>query len=1116
MSCLLMTLGRAVKMHAKALNSNGNRNRNGIGLYLEVLTAARLGCPVESILPVMKVLPAFSAFAVACITAFSQVSAQDLILFEGEGDWNDDNLWDLGVPGDGDTAIINGICTITEDTAPQNSLNPSSVIVGEFAEGTLRVTGGTLSGAHGGNAGVQVGVGDGGVGTLIIEQGAAFRSQGGGMVVRIGDDDGGRGTVVVGGELLNYKFFEIVNGTLEMLPTGVNAKFNQNDTISLIGPDGTLSYVIDGPNVGALRKADGTGGLVVEIDEDSDLKLTLGGDFSVGDSWLLMRYTDLTGQFSQGESFTNEQGYTFSIDYGSGTNSDMVATLTSDEERPKIASFTADPSAASSGQAVTLAWDVDKITTLSISGVGDVTASGAQGSVVVNPTETTTYTLTVDFDDVIVTQDVTVVVDALPVINALTVSPTVTAPGQEATLSWDTSGATEVSIAPGVGTVEAVGSTMVTPAETTTYQITATNGTGQVIEEVTLTVDAVAAALIRRYDAAAAGQSDGAWLDGIASRNYDMKNMELVDAKESPNTNLTKAFQILGSDNNTGGDNGDGFPFTEVSFEVWFRTAELDNFRQIIFETGGGANGTSLSIDEENLYLWHSADDTRTIDIALPLGQINIEDDFVQAVISLDSTNSTASFFVRGAGGGSASKTAEGTIGSPVGRSAIFRWSNFTSAVEGALGGTAGDPPLDVESFFGQVAVINVYNRPLTEEEVTDAFSRIAINVGEDDADEDGLPDFWETNFLGNTESGAEDDNDTDTLNNAAELAAGTNPAKADTDDDGLNDAQEINGDPATDPNVADTDGDGRSDGDEVNGDPTSNPTVADTDEDGFSDGFEVTQGTNPNDGADFPDEPEPMIITQDIGTLPSFSGFEGDADLLDVTFRAFVDFEAKDDPDLEVVFETGGGTIGFSLVYEEGSKLVLRSAGDGGFALAVVEYSLTPTEIAAGPLAVTWTYDVLNDDDEQTIALFVNGQEVGSANAFLGGDWSGTNGAAFGVAGSGFAGTGENSDLTGIDFVSGEIDAGTGLLFFSDWLFTGSAPPSGGFEIIAVSLVDGKPTLEWTSAPGANYAIEGAPNLQNWLEIEDTVPAEGATTTFTDESLPADTREFYYRVKIQ
>ena len=236
------------------------------------------------------------------------VHAQDNPTFTGEGNWTDEALWgDLGIPGDNATATVNGTAVITEDIVAQNSQNPGRINIGEGTTGTLTVTGGTLSGAHGGSSGIFVGVGAGGNGTLIIEEGAAFRSQGGGMTVRIGDTEGGVGKVSVAGELLNFKFFELLNGELEMLPTGINSKFNQNNP-SVIGANGTLSFVIDGTQVGTMQRSNNSG-LVLTIDPSADLNVTLQGDFEVGDSWPLMIYSSLSGQFSQGTSFVNAQGY---------------------------------------------------------------------------------------------------------------------------------------------------------------------------------------------------------------------------------------------------------------------------------------------------------------------------------------------------------------------------------------------------------------------------------------------------------------------------------------------------------------------------------------------------------------------------------------------------------------------------------------------------------------------------------------------------------------------------------------------------------------------------------------------------------------------------------------
>ena len=71
----------------------------------------------------------------------------------------------------------------------------------------------------------------------------------------------------------------------------------------------------------------------------------------------------------------------------------------------------------------------------------------------------------------------------------------------------------------------------------------------------------------------------------------------------------------------------------------------------------------------------------------------------------------------------------------------------------------------------------------------------------------------------------------------------------ADSDDDGLSDAEEA--ELGTDPNNADSDGDGLSDGAEV--ELGTSPTSADTDGDGYTDGEERAEGTSPTDGDDAP-----------------------------------------------------------------------------------------------------------------------------------------------------------------------------------------------------------------------------------------------------------------------
>ena len=140
----------------------------------------------------------------------------------------------------------------------------------------------------------------------------------------------------------------------------------------------------------------------------------------------------------------------------------------------------------------------------------------------------------------------------------------------------------------------------------------------------------------------------------------------------------------------------------------------------------------------------------------------------------------------------------------------------------------------------------------------------------------DSLPDDWETQYFGNLDQTDGGDHDGDGLSNLDEFRAGTNPADADTDDDGMPDGSEIaNGldpltddaalDPdgdgltdlqeyqlGTDPHNADTDGDGLTDGAEVNTWHTD-PLAVDSDGDGYGDGVETARGFDPNSAASRP-----------------------------------------------------------------------------------------------------------------------------------------------------------------------------------------------------------------------------------------------------------------------
>src|SRR5258706_11843429 len=70
----------------------------------------------------------------------------------------------------------------------------------------------------------------------------------------------------------------------------------------------------------------------------------------------------------------------------------------------------------------------------------------------------------------------------------LSADPTSISKGDSSTLSWTSTNATQLTIAPEVGTVTAEGSTKVTPADSTTYTITASGPGGSANSSAGVTV----------------------------------------------------------------------------------------------------------------------------------------------------------------------------------------------------------------------------------------------------------------------------------------------------------------------------------------------------------------------------------------------------------------------------------------------------------------------------------------------------------------------------------------------------------------------------------------------------------------------------------------------------
>jgi len=166
---------------------------------------------------------------------------------------------------------------------------------------------------------------------------------------------------------------------------------------------------------------------------------------------------------------------------------DTITVTTGVTEPVTIARFQAVPDRIRSGERSTLDWQVQNADSVSITTLGTVSANGQRD---VTPTQTTQYRLTARNARGEVSAIATVVVEEQPLAQFLSCSaaPASIASGEVSTINWATANADSVTISGGIGSVPVNGARQVTPTETTTYTLTATNARGPVTCPVTVQV----------------------------------------------------------------------------------------------------------------------------------------------------------------------------------------------------------------------------------------------------------------------------------------------------------------------------------------------------------------------------------------------------------------------------------------------------------------------------------------------------------------------------------------------------------------------------------------------------------------------------------------------------
>lgn len=287
---------------------------------------------------------------------------------------------------------------------------------------------------------------------------------------------------------LEFCYFESTGGSSIEVFAAAGSKTSVDDAFQLIG------------NVAA-------GGL--EIVRDSDTIPT----FTVNDGATLFKHSGSPSTMTLAWN-VNESNTTLSINQGIGTVArtgsttiatpaatttyTITATTGADvvtrsvtvyvNTAPVISSLTVSDATVTPGTATTLNWDVAGATTLTLN-PGNINVTGTN-SRVVNPTSTTTYTLTATNVAGSSQANIVVEVGTAPVITSFITTDASPVYGKETSLSWNVTGADTVSLNQNIGTVSSSGSVFVVPYLTTTYTLTTVNVYGSTMANVTINMPA--------------------------------------------------------------------------------------------------------------------------------------------------------------------------------------------------------------------------------------------------------------------------------------------------------------------------------------------------------------------------------------------------------------------------------------------------------------------------------------------------------------------------------------------------------------------------------------------------------------------------------------------------
>ena len=298
--------------------------------------------------------------------------------------------------------------------------------------------------------------------------------------------------------------------------------------------------VNNGPSQAVIAIASGSSTIVQGQSTTLSWKVTNAASFSISPA-VAPDPLPMIGSATVSPSQTTTYVGTATDANGKAATNSVTVTVVPQGSAPTM-SLSVSPNVVAAGQSTTLTWASTNSTSVVIkpSVLGDdVTSVALSGSTAIVPSATTTYTATATGAGGI-TASASATINILGV--TLVATPATIGPGQTATLSWTSSNATTLSIDQGIGAVNGPsGSLSVSPAATTIYTITATNGTATATA--TATVNAPLAVTLKANPAniAPGGQSTLTWAStGAVSVSIDQGVPPITGATGSVSVSPTQ------------------------------------------------------------------------------------------------------------------------------------------------------------------------------------------------------------------------------------------------------------------------------------------------------------------------------------------------------------------------------------------------------------------------------------------------------------------------------------------------------------------------------------------------------------------------------------------------